>query len=168
MITPAYVRMMSRYNRAMNERVYDVCASLGDEDRKQDRGAFFGSIHATLNHLVWADARAVAAFASREAPPPDTRTEMHADFDSLRAHRRALDEAIVAIAEVLTQPMLDAKKTQASVATGRVREWPLGALLVHLFNHQTHHRGQLSTLLSQLGLDLGVTDIPWLDVDYGF
>lgn len=168
MITPAYVRMMSRYNRAMNERVYDVCASLGDEARKQDRGAFFGSIHGTLNHLVWADARAVAAFASREAPPADTRTEMHAHFDALRAHRRALDEAIVAIADVLTQPMLDARKTQTSVATGRVRDWPLGALLVHLFNHQTHHRGQLSTLLSQLGLDLGVTDIPWLDVDYGF
>lgn len=168
MITPAYLAMMSRYNRVMNETLYETCAKLTDEERKADRGAFFGSIHATLNHLVWADARAVAAFAGTAAPPADTRTEVHADFEALRAHRAQLDAALERIAASITQEMLDTPRIQTSVATGRSRHWPLGALLVHLFNHQTHHRGQLSTLLFQAGHDLGVTDIPWLDVDYGF
>lgn len=168
MITPRYVQMMSRYNQAMNEKLYDACALLTDEQRKADRSAFFGSIHNTLNHILWADARAIASFTGKEPPAGDTRTELHADFDALRAHRRAIDAAFVQIAEGIAQPVLDVLRTQGSVATGRERTWPVGALLVHLFNHQTHHRGQISTLLSQLGIDIGVTDIPWLDVDYGF
>lgn len=167
MITPAYLSMMSRYNRVMNETLYEACARLTDAERKADRGAFFGSIHATLNHLVWADARAVAAYTGATPPPPDTRTVVHEDFEALRKHRAELDASLEKLASMLTQEVLDTPRTQTSVATGRIRHWPLGALLVHLFNHQTHHRGQISTLLSQAGVDLGITDIPWLDVDYG-
>lgn len=168
MITPRYVQMMSLYNRAMNQSVYEACATLTDAQRKEDRGAFFGSIHGTLNHLLWADARALAAFTGDDVPKGANRTEMHSDFDALRAHRVTADEAFVRIAEGITQPALDTLRTQTSVATGRSRTWPVGALLVHLFNHQTHHRGQVSTLLFQLGVDVGVTDIPWLELDYGF
>jgi uncharacterized damage-inducible protein DinB len=159
---------MALYNRAMNQRVYEAAAQLSDEQRRVDRGAFFGSIHRTLNHVLWADARAVAPFTGMSAPPEDTRHEMHAEFDALRHHRFELDETLVVVAAQVTQASLDAPTTVSSVATGRTRTWPTGAFIVHLFNHQTHHRGQVTTLLMQLGQDVGVTDIPWLELDYGF
>lgn len=168
MITPAYVQMMAAYNRAMNQRIYEASAQLTDDQRRAERGAFFGSIQGTLNHILWADARAVAPFTGTSAPPHDTKHEMHAEFDALRRHRVEIDEALVAIAEQITQASLDAPTTVSSVATGRTRTWPTGAFIVHLFNHQTHHRGQVTTLLMQLGKDVGVTDIPWLELDYGF
>ena len=168
MITPAYVRMMAAYNRAMNQQVYEASARLTDEQRRADRGAFFGSIHRTLNHILWADARAVGSFAGSAIPPEDTRFEMYAEFDTLRRKRGELDDVLVAVADRLTQSSLDAPSTVSSVATGRTRTWPAGAFIVHLFNHQTHHRGQVTTLLMQLGQDVGVTDIPWLELDYGF
>ena len=100
-------RFLSRYNRWFNERLYAACESLSDAERKRDRGAFFGSIHLTLNHLVWADtvwlgrfARQGCDFASLSAPllrlpqGANHRTELFGDFSALRAHRARLDAAI--------------------------------------------------------------------------
>ncbi|MDB4972210.1 MAG: DinB family protein [Myxococcaceae bacterium] len=159
---------MAAYNRAMNQRLYEASAQLTDEQRRAERGAFFGSIHRTLNHILWSDARAVAPILGTPVPPEDTKHEMHAEFDALRRHRVEIDGALIMIAGQVTQASLDAPTTVSSVATGRTRTWPTSAFIVHLFNHQTHHRGQVTTLLMQLGQDVGVTDIPWLELDYGF
>ena len=65
MIAPAYCQLMARYNRWMNERLYALCAGLDDDERKRDRGAFFGSIHGTLNHLLWGDRMWLGRFTRR-------------------------------------------------------------------------------------------------------
>ncbi len=167
-MTPAHARVMAEYNRWMNERLYALCAEMPDAERKRDRGAFFGSIHRTLNHLIYADSAFLARFKG-EAPPytrPDQ--EIHADFGTLREARVALDGALLAWVGTLDAGWLLAPVTYRSFVDGALRTLPAWVLVTHLFNHQTHHRGQITTLLSQAGLDPGVTDLPWLPGLTGF
>jgi len=141
MVTKEYARTMARYNRWMNERLYAFCADIPDAERKRDAGAFFKSIHGTLNHLLLGDRVWMGRFTGPEFRPPSLAQELYADFGELRRGRASTDDAITAWAGSLTQ----------------------GAIgIVRFFNHQTHHRGQLTTLLSQRGIDPGVTDLMWL------
>jgi uncharacterized damage-inducible protein DinB len=161
MLTPAFAAVMARYNRDMNRQIYAVCASVPDEERRRDRGAFFKSIHGTLNHLLWGDALWLARFEGRPLPSGGPATEVHASFDELRAARERLDEAIAAWAERLDAGWLAAPFRFYSVSYKRERVLPAWVLVAQLFNHQAHHRGQLTALLSQRGLDYGVTDLPF-------
>jgi uncharacterized damage-inducible protein DinB len=111
----------------MNERLYELCAGLPDTERQRDRGAFFKSVHSTLNHLLYGDRAWMSRFTGRDL-----------------GWREPADE--------FTYTRID----------GRTRTLPAWLLVAHMFNHQTHHRGQLTTLLSQLGVDPGATDLPWL------
>lgn len=161
-MTPAHARVMAQYNRWMNERLYALCAGMPDEERKRDRGAFFGSIHRTLNHLIYADSAFLARFKG-EAPPytkPDA--EIHSEFAALREARVSLDASLIAWVESLDSAWFTAPFTYRSFVDGALRTLPGWVLVTHLFNHQTHHRGQITTLLSQAGVDPGVTDLPWL------
>lgn len=153
-------RMMAGYNRWMNERLYDLCAALPDEERRRDRKAFFRSIHGTLNHLLLADRAWLGRFVGRPVVFPSLDHELYADFEELRRERAKTDAAIEAYAAALTEGQLAAELDYATQAGKRFRH-PLAPALVHLFNHQTHHRGQLTTLLSQLGVDPGPTDVIW-------
>jgi len=160
MISPVHAQTMAAYNRWMNERLYELCAGVPDSERKRDRGAFFKSVHGTLNHLLYGD----RAWMSRGRDlgwrgPAD---ELYADFAELRAARVGLDRLIEDWAARLDAQWLAAGFTYTSRIDGRTRTLPAWLLVTHLFNHQTHHRGQLTTLLSQLGIDPGVTDLPWL------
>lgn len=148
----------ARYNRWMNERLYAVAATLSDEERKRDMGAFFRSIHGTLNHLLLTDRIWLARFTG-QAPPSATSLaqELFADFDELRRERAKTDEAIDAFVATLDGAKLDA--TLRYESRGKAWEHPLWWAIGHLFNHQTHHRGQVTTLLMQLGHDPGVTDM---------
>jgi uncharacterized damage-inducible protein DinB len=159
-IDPAYCRLMAHYNRWMNQRLYATCAGLSDEQRKQDRGAFFGSIHGTLNHLLYGDIAWMNRFTGKPLTGLHARVELHAAFDQLRAARECLDAEILAWAGAIRQDWLDSDFTYASIVDGKSRVRPAWQLVTHLFNHQTHHRGQLTTLLCQLGIDSGVTDLP--------
>jgi uncharacterized damage-inducible protein DinB len=161
MIDRHYCIVMASYNRWMNERVYACCAEVGDEERRRDRGAFFGSIHATLNHLLYGDLAWLSRFTSDPPRPPRLGEEIHADFATLRSAREKLDERLLAWSESLEPGWLEATFRYASQVDGRERSVPTWVLVTHLFNHQTHHRGQLTTLLSQLGQDPGVTDLPF-------
>ena len=159
MITPEYCQLMARYTQWMNERVYDLLANLDDGERKRDRGAFFHSIHGTLNHVLLAD----SIWMGRFAGPPFTFTsldqELYASFDELRAHRTEMDERIVRWATGLTDAALSAKIEFKSAITKRTHAPTLWRVVLHFFNHQTHHRGQITALLSQAGVDYGVTDL---------
>lgn len=157
-MTPALARKFAAYNRVMNDKVYDVVADLADAQRKQPRGAFFGSIHGTLNHLLWADQVWLARFEGVPAPGGGTTTEIASEFEPLRRLRTLTDQRILVFAERLTQEQLESAFSWTN-SKGTTRTAPLYVLVAHLFNHQTHHRGQLTTLLSQLGLDVGVTDL---------
>lgn len=165
MMTPAYALTLARYNRWMNEKLFAVTGELSEAERTLDRGAFFGSIHRTLNHLLLADRVWIARFTGR-APedgslgPDGIRSldqELYTDFDELRRERTKTDDALDAFVATLTEEMLAGNVRY--LRRGAVNEFPLWAALAHLFNHQTHHRGQVTTLLMQAGRDPGVTDL---------
>ncbi|HYD62242.1 MAG TPA: DinB family protein [Noviherbaspirillum sp.] len=164
MITPGYVHTMARYNRWMNEKVYAACDSLPDEQRKADRGAFFRSIHSTLNHLLWGDYMWLGRFTqgtalAKDYPRGTLGTDLYEEWDALKRVRVAMDEDILAWSEAVDPEWLARDFSWYSGLTKSTRTRPAWLLVSHLFNHQTHHRGQVTILLSQCGIDPGVTDL---------
>lgn len=153
------VRVLAEYNGWMNGKLYAVCATLADEERKRDRGAFFGSIHGTLNHVLLADSIWMGRFEGAPFKFKSLDQELYAGFDELRARRVEMDERIGHWAAGLTDAALGAKLEFTSAITKRTHAPTLWRVVLHFFNHQTHHRGQLTTLLSQAGVDYGVTDL---------
>ena len=162
MSTPALYQAFARYNRAMNDAVYAVCADLPDAERKADRGAFFKSVHGTLNHLMFGDHAWMNRFDGGSRPAPGTGVELFSDFDEMRAARETLDDEINAWAAALTDAWLSETVEWTSRTDNLTFTQPRWILVSHMFNHQTHHRGQLTTILTQMGLDVGVTDFPKL------
>jgi uncharacterized damage-inducible protein DinB len=165
-----HIRLMARYNSWMNERLYAAASTLPDEALSAERGAFFGSILGTLNHLLVADRiwlerytahpanfRALQALAGLEKP---TRLDqpMGTDIRELTALRKQLDSCIEALAAEMGEEHLDQPISYRNMK-GVAAQKHFFALLMHLFNHQTHHRGQATTLLAQAGVDVGVTDL---------
>jgi len=154
-------RAMARYNRWMNERIYERCEKLPDAERKADRGAFFRSIHGTLNHLLLGDRLWLSRFLPREFRVSTLADELYADFAELRRERAKTDSEILEWVESLDEKRLAAPLKFRSIV-GSDRSFPLWFAVQHFFNHQTHHRGQVTTLLMQSGVDPGVTDLMWL------
>jgi uncharacterized damage-inducible protein DinB len=153
---------LARYNRWMNERLYECCARLSDAERKLDRRAFFGSIHGTLNHLLLGDRLWLSRFLAREFRIGSLADELYADFAELRRERVKIDAEILEWAEGLSEERLAGSLKFRSMVGNKDRSFPMWFAVQQFFNHQTHHRGQLTTLLSQAGVDPGVTDLLWL------
>ena len=167
MLTPAYAQTMARYNTWQNRNIFGVAAQLGDADRKAHRGAFFGSIHATLNHILWADQMWLWRFAVVERPIAKTITDGLAQFENwadLSAARVAFDARIEAWAASLTDSDLSGDLLWTSGATGQHMTTPKWVAITHIFNHQTHHCGQVHTLLTASGIKPDLTDLPFGDV----
>jgi uncharacterized damage-inducible protein DinB len=154
-----YVRLLARYNRWMNERMYAAASTLSDAARKQDRGAFFGSIHRTLAHLVWADRAWLGRFKGWPHPVPPYGAGEHPDFADLSRERERADLDILDWAGGLTDAWLASTLEYQAASDGQFRRMPAWIAAAHLFNHGTHHRGQVTTLLKQAGVDPGVTDL---------
>ncbi len=160
MIDCNYCLLMARYNQWMNRKVYAACAQLTEAQRKEDRGAFFGSIHNTLNHLLYGDTIWMRRFTGRPLDGLRPRMEFHPDLDAMRAMRDIFDHEIIDWAAKLQDGWLAADFSFTSVDGSFTRTQPAWKLVVHMFNHQTHHRGQITTMLTQFGLDPGATDLP--------
>jgi uncharacterized damage-inducible protein DinB len=154
--------VLARYNAWMNERLMEICRNIPDEERREDRGAFFRSIHGTCNHLLLADRLWLGRFKRRPYRIKSLDQELYDDFDELAAERSATDEEILEWAEDLDAEALERTIRYTAVADGAERSLPYGFAVLHFFNHQTHHRGQLTTLMKQAGWDPGVTDLLWL------
>lgn len=164
MISVEYCQLLARYNRWMNERLYACAGELADGERKRDRGAFFGSIHRTFNHLMVGDRVWLGRLNGVPAPEgemaPGIRSldqELYADFDELRSERAKTDDALDTYVATLTETQLTG--TLRYMRRGTENAFPVWQVLAHAFNHQTHHRGQITTLLMQAGRDPGVTDL---------
>jgi uncharacterized damage-inducible protein DinB len=155
-------RLLASYNTWMNDKLYGVCATLSDEDRKRDRGAFFKSIHGTLNHLLLADSVWMGRFESKPFAIRSLDQELYAGFDELHAQRREMDARIERWANGLTEAALGETLTYTSGITKQTYAPTVWKVALHFFNHQTHHRGQVTTLLHQAGVDYGVTDLLFL------
>lgn len=159
-----YAPLMADYNRWMNEKLYAACAKLSDDERKRDRGAFFKSIHGTLNHILLADRLWLPRFCNKTYETKPMGVDLYADFAELHRARFAMDRDIEEWAAGVTTPWLNEPMTWTSKLYGMTQTHPRWVLVAQMFNHQTHHRGQVTTLLSQQGVDVGITDIPMLPV----
>jgi len=162
MVTDEYCQTLARYNEWMNSRLYALCATLPDDELRADRGAFFGSIYATLNHIAYADLAFLARFTGEPAAVPDLNVDLFGSFAALRVERDAIDRRLLAWTATLTPDWLAEALTYVSKVDGVSRTRPRWLLVTHLFNHQAHHRGQVTTLLAQRGLDVGSTDLPFM------
>ncbi len=165
-----HIQRMADYNQTLNRKVYAACEQLSAEQLNGDRRAFFHSIQGTLNHLLVADIVWLKRFAShplnfpaleplRSLERPRSLDQMlYSDFGVLQQQRVWLDEVICGWVGELRSADLDAVLEYCNMKDIPARR-RLGDLLCHFFNHQTHHRGQVTTLLSQEGRDIGVTDL---------
>jgi uncharacterized damage-inducible protein DinB len=162
MTTPYYSQLMAQYNEWMNSRMYALCATLPEADLRKDRGAFFKSIYATLNHIAYGDLAFLSRFTGDPTVVPEPGADLFGTFERLRKERVALDQRLLAWAESLSSSWLAETLTYKSKIDAKTRTVPRWILVMHMFNHQTHHRGQVTTLLSQMGLDVGATDIPFM------
>jgi uncharacterized damage-inducible protein DinB len=147
---PGLWRQYARYNTLANGRLYDACAMLDDAARKRDVGAFFGSLHGTLNHLLVGDRIWMARFDGGEHVSTGLDAILHEDFTALRAARVALDDRIEGFFAG-PPPGFWQRPLRYVNNEGRMFEDAPGLIVPHFFNHQTHHRGQAHALLSILG-----------------
>ena len=163
------LRLMSRYNQLMNQKVYRLAQQLGTET-KRDRGAFFGSLFGTLSHIYVADIIWLKRFAShlqqypslRQLPELASYTALNRtvtnDLSELTRLRQELDSKIIDWCEEIKPEDLEFSLEYVDTKGNPYRK-NFGQLVHHFFNHQTHHRGQATTLISQQGLNIGVTDL---------
>jgi uncharacterized damage-inducible protein DinB len=160
-VTPCFVRMMAAYNTEMNRRLFEASARLSDEQRRMDRGAFWGSIHGTLNHILWGDTIWMSRFDGWASPalPQKQSACLIDDFDRLALARAKADARIADWAARVDAVWLAAEQAWFSGAAQRELRMNRGLLAVHFFNHQTHHRGQAHALVTAAGETTGDTDL---------
>lgn len=162
MYPDSYFILMAEYNQWMNHSLYAACALLSDEQRKRDLEAFFKSIHETLNHILVVDKAWMGRFLNKPFSAQSTGHELYGDYDALHKEREKEDARIVQWASSLEPQWLGNAFAFTSSIDGKRRVLPAWVAVTHMFNHQTHHRGQVTTLMTQLGVDPGIMDIPWL------
>jgi len=154
----------------MNQKLFQCATQLNADEITKDLGAFFGSIIGTFNHMIVADiiwlrrfAKHPANFDSLQAilgmeQPPSLDKILSPNLNELKTKREKLDEIILAFSEELTEDNLNTHFDYQNMKGDKFHD-RLGYPLQHFFNHQTHHRGQITTLFNQLGVDVGVTDL---------
>jgi uncharacterized damage-inducible protein DinB len=148
----------ARYNRLANRHLYEACARLSDAERRRDLGAFFRSVHGTLNHLLLGDRIWMTRFEGGSHPSTDLGAILFESFEELSAARREMDARIEAFFTTLPSGFLERSLRYVSNAGFETVD-PASVVVPHFFNHQTHHRAQVHTLLSQLGHDAPVLDL---------
>jgi len=151
--------MMAGYNAWCNERIYDVAAQLSDADYRADRGAFFKSVHGTLNHLLVTDRIWLKRFSGQGEAPNRLDAILFENLPELRAAREREDERIVGYIDGLSDADLAGRIRYRTITNPAEIEQPLAPALVHFFNHQTHHRGQAHCLLTGFGLEAPSLDL---------
>lgn len=163
MISPEHARTMAKYNAWQNRSLYTAADTLTDEQRRQHRGAFFGSIHGTLSHVLWGDQQWMSRFQPevvQKPPVPGNESPNYVpDWSELKARRVAFDQVITAWTEQMDQAWLAADLTWYSGLLKRDLVKPRWFLVTHFFNHETHHRGQVHAMLTQAGAMPEDTDL---------
>ena len=162
MIDASYVRVMARYNAWQNRQLSRIVEAMDEAELTRDRGAFFGSILATLNHLLWGDRIWMSRFEPTISPPDcgiADSTGITPTISVWSAERFRMDGRIKLWAEDLDTVALMGNLTWFSGAAGREVTRPLALCVVHFLNHQTHHRGQVHAMLTAAGQTAPVSDL---------
>lgn len=146
-----HYRMYAAYNAWANRLVYAEAGKLEDADYRRNLGAFFGSLHGTLNHLLAADRIWMKRFTGEGDAPGRLDAILHEDLAGLTAARQAEDARLAAFVDSLTEERIAADFTYSPITNPATVTHSLRAALTHVFNHQTHHRGQCHAMLTALG-----------------
>ncbi|WP_171176244.1 DinB family protein [Ruegeria sp. HKCCD8929] len=167
MITAVYAQQMARYNRWQNSQLTGFLEALSAEELARDRGAFFGSILGTANHLLWGDAIWMSRFDGGPGPEGGIphSAALHNDLAEWLPARREMDDRIARWADGLSDAALTGEMTWFSGAAGREVSKPVAMLVVQMFNHQTHHRGQIHKMLTETGSKAPVSDLFFMPED---
>lgn len=167
MISPGYVQRMARYNRWQNENLYGAADALGDAARRLDRGSFFQSIHATLSHILWADELWMSRLSDWEPPRgPSRETPLYDDWSDLKSRRAKADQRFLSWSDALSQADIDGDLHWYSGSLERDMTSPRAVCIMQVFNHQTHHRGQVHAMLTAADARPDDTDIPFMPDSY--
>lgn len=157
-------RTFADYNHWMTGKIYAAAEPLSDSVRKEDRGAFFRSIHSTLNHILMGDIAWMQRFTGEPYPVKvkGMGVDIFDDFGALKDAHLEITAYTQKWSRTLTSDWLSGDLHWESLADNIPRQRPRWLCVSHLFNHQTHHRGQVTTLLKQLNVDVGDTDLPFM------
>ena len=160
-VRPEFVRTMAAYNAEMNRRIFAAAARLSDAERRKPRGAFWGSIHGTLCHLLWGDQAWMSRFDgwSKPAVIQKESAGLVADFAELQQQRVDADARIADWAQRVDAAWLAQDLVWFSQSVQKEQRQPRGFLVTHFFNHQTHHRGQAHAMITAAGEQTGDTDL---------
>ncbi len=164
MISQEHVRLMARYNAWQNQSLFREADALGEEARRQDRGAFFSSIHGTLSHLMWGDVAWMHRFDGTGKPPGgiSDSAALYPVWSALQADRFRLDAEVCDWAGRVSDVWLSGVTTWYSGSQGKDVTRANWFQVTHFFNHQTHHRGQVHAMITAAGGRPDVTDIVFM------
>lgn len=167
MITPTYCQTMARYNAWQNSGLIGMVDVMDEDALRLDRGAFFGSIFKTLNHLLWGDQLWISRFDGGEGPTCSVadNTVLTATPTVWATARAQTDTRIIQWADALQSNDLLGDVSWYSVTSHRDFIKNKAFCVVHMFNHQTHHRGQIHAMLTAAGQKPGDTDLPFMPED---
>lgn len=155
-----YGRCMAKYNSWQNGVLFELCDQIGDAERRRDLGMFFGSIHNTLNHIIYLDQRILDFLETGEVGAFNATTIVADDFSTLTSMRRDVDAKISEFVEKSDHSWQD-ETIEMQGLDGVKRKLPRQLFLIQMFNHQTHHRSQITAELHKMGIDYGNTDLPF-------
>ena len=158
-----HFKMFAHYNAWANRRLFEAAAVLPAADYRADRGAFFGSVHGTLNHILVADRIWMKRFTGEGETYRRLDLILFDDLGELRSARDAEDRRIIAYLDSLDDAALGGTLSYRTIVNPTEIVQPLAPTLAHFFNHQTHHRGQVHALLTGMA---GRDAAPSLDLIY--
>ena len=159
--------LMARFNQWVNRQLYDKVATLDEEAYRADTGIFFHSIHHTLNHLLVVDRLWIGRVTGADRGISSLDQILFEDFAALRAARETEDRGLIALLDEMPDDKLEALVRFSTIKRDRHFEARVRDLLAGMFNHQTHHRGQIYAVLQQRGMELPDVDLPFFLPEIG-
>ncbi len=156
------IALMARFNTWANDRLYGCVAGLSEGAYRKDRKAYFGSIHNTLNHLLVVDRLWTCRLEGTDHGIESLDQILHDDFDSLHAARKTEDQGLVDLVDGLSEAALQSPVTYRRMIGEGTHTTRRDHILITLYNHQTHHRGQVHAMLTQQGVDPPPLDVIYL------
>ena len=157
-----YCVLMAKYNQTANKTLFEVCDELPENELYADKSAFFISIHKTLNHVIVGDDIWMSRFKKEELPYNRLDIVPYETFEALQAGRFKRDAQFIQFFEKEADDAFFEGDFTFTSTMGDTFSKPVMQILAHFFNHQTHHRGQVHTLLTQSGVKTPVSDLPYL------
>ena len=159
MTTITNFQLLANFNTWVNTKIFSSCKELDDTEYKKDRGAFFSSIHGTLNHLLVVDRAFVAYIKEKNHGLKSLDQILYENLFQLEEARIKEDKRLVDLINNLSEESIHKEITYNGFETGKTI-YTINTILITLFNHQTHHRGQIHNMLSQAGIKPPQIDIP--------